>query len=129
MKRTLQNFVNSIRFGIFLISAFSKPWSPEKATAYIRQGIDHRASNFIRLCDSQIFLNPRSPYLQLFKSAGYSRERMVSNIKKQGLEKTLMDLAVEGVYLDIDEFKGKKTVIRPGLRMTIDASDPAWMFF
>lgn len=88
----------------------------------MRQGIENRIKNFLDLCDSQIFANNKNPYQSLFDHAGYTREKLASKVRCQGLEATLSELAAEGVYLDIEEFKGKKPVIRPGLHMTVDAS-------
>ena len=88
----------------------------------MKQGIKNRDRNFLDLCDSQIFANKKNPYQRLFKCAGYNREKIAALLRHQGLEATLLQLAADGVYLNIDEFKGKKPVIRPGLQMTVDAS-------
>jgi len=119
---SLQNFATAICFAYSLITSFKKPWTPERSKSFMEQGIINRDRNFLDLCDSQIFGNKQSPYQKLFDSAGYTREKLAALVKDLGLEAALVQLAVDGIYLDIDEFKGKKPVIRPGLHMIVDAS-------
>jgi hypothetical protein len=109
-------------FGLSLLSAFKNPWSPDIAKLYIQEGRDHRINGFLSLCDSRIFANDKSPYRKLLDHAGFTKEKLINDVMRHGLENTLLRMAVEGVYLDVEEFKGKKPVIRPGLRINVDAS-------
>jgi hypothetical protein len=88
----------------------------------LRQGAGDRSKNFLALCEKEIFSTQRSPYFQLIRSAGYSWEGLRSLVEARGLEPALARLAEAGVYLDIEEFKGKKPVVRGGLRFTLDNS-------
>ncbi len=88
----------------------------------MREAIVSRCANFLAMCDCHLFATPGNPYRRLLDWAGYSRQRLADALNRQGLEATLVELAASGVFLDIDEFKGKKPVIRKGLRLTVDAS-------
>jgi hypothetical protein len=119
---SLQILFASIRFAYSLIKSFKKPWTPRRSASFMKHGVVNRDTNFLDLCDSQIFENKQSPYQKLFDCTGYTKEKLTALVKNKGLEAALLQLAADGIYLDIDEFKGKKPVIRPGLQMTIDAS-------
>lgn len=123
MPPILLNLFSNIRFGAALLSAFRDPWNVEKGASSIQQSLENRTGNFLALCDSRIFANRNSPYRKLFDAAGFSRQQLIAGVREQGVEKTLLALAMRGIYLDIDEFKGRKPVTRQGLRMIIESSD------
>jgi hypothetical protein len=114
--------IASLRFSFSLLNALRHPYSGDEARGLLRNFIAHRSENFLSLCDAAIFEKPKSPYHALLEWAGYSREKLASLVFSQGLEATLTQLASEGVYLEIEEFKGRKPVIRPGLELHVDAS-------
>lgn len=114
--------ISSLRFAFSLLREFKHPCSADESRNLLRVFIAQRSDNFLSLCDSEIFGKPRSPYHTLLKWAGYSRERLTSLVRSHGLESALARIASDGVYLDIEEFKGRKPVIRPGLEIHVDAS-------
>jgi len=114
--------ISEIRFGFSLVSALSNPLSMGEARQFMKSSVADRSEKFLALCDSEIFDKDSSPYKRLLDRAGYSRERLSHLVHYEGLERALSALAADGVYLDIKEFKGRKPVVRPGLRMHFDAS-------
>ncbi len=114
--------ISEVRFGFSLVSALTDPITIEEGREMMKRRVAERTDNFLSLCDSWIFGKNRSPYHQLLLKAGYSRERLERLVRSQGLEPALAILAADGVCLDIKEFKGQKTVKRPGLEMIFDAS-------
>ncbi len=74
--------------------------------------LDTREEMFLTLAQSKIYEVPTSPYLPLLKYAGCEISDLHTQVCSYGLEKTLEQLAREGVYLTSDEFKGKKPVVR-----------------
>jgi hypothetical protein len=110
-------------FGLSLLDALSHPYSANQAQELMRDRLDSRSASFISLCMSTIFKNPDNPFAMLLHSAGYTPDRLENSVSSRGLETTLSDLANKGVYLDIEEFKGKKPVIRRGLSLHFSASD------
>jgi hypothetical protein len=97
--------ISSLRFAFSLLREFKHPCSADESRNLLRVSIAQRSDNFLSLCDRAIFGKPRSPYHTLLKWAGYSKERLTALVRSQGLESALSQLASEGVYLDIEEFK------------------------
>ncbi len=110
------------RFGIELYDAFGALYSLEAARALMQERVQRRAESFLSLCRA-IFSNPGTPYHWLLEGAGYTWERVRELVRARGLEGTLAQLATEGVYLDINEFKGKKPVVRGGRTRHFSASE------
>jgi len=89
----------------------------------IQERVASRVSNFLSLCKSQIYERSNNPYRKLLLFAGYDGEVLRDLVFSLGLEASLSRLASDGVYIDIEEFKGKKPVIRNGLSFQFSASD------
>ncbi|MGH2402924.1 MAG: hypothetical protein ACRDGN_00525 [bacterium] len=72
--------------------------------------------------EAEVFGAAGSPYRPLFESVGCDYSDLAATVRRVGLEKTLTQLAREGVYLTSDEFKGKRPVVRRGrtFRVTPD---------
>ncbi|MBN1568242.1 MAG: hypothetical protein JXA73_10380 [Acidobacteria bacterium] len=116
-------FLSSLRFGLSLPGKLRVSYQSEQAVNDLRRDFAGRAQNFLELCDSEVFSRPAGVYAKLFNRAEVSRERLHSMVGRHGVEDALMELASKGVFLNIDEFKGRKPLVRSGLRMMMDASD------
>ena len=123
--RTIADVLNSARFGLALLDALSHPYTAEQARELMRRRVERRVDHFLLLCESTIYANPHSHgvYRSLLQGAGYTWERLSALTRAHGLEATLIQLAADGVYLDIDEFKGKKPVVRRTLTLRVTPSD------
>jgi hypothetical protein len=119
----MQSSVSSLQFFFSLLGSVKKPYSSDHSEIAIRHWIEDRAKHFLQLCNSEVFSKPGGIFGKLFSWAVISQDQLHSMVADGGLEKTLLQLAQKGVSLDIDEFKGRKPVVRPGLRMMVDASD------
>jgi hypothetical protein len=86
----------------------------EQAEEEIKRALERREERFLQMADAQIYQRFGSPYLRLLKHAGCELSDLRAHVSHHGLEKTLEQLAREGVYLTSDEFKGKKEVARAG---------------
>lgn len=111
------------RFGIELFDAFASPYSLEEARTLMRDRIEQRTESFLSLCRTAIYSSPNTPYRWLLEGAGYTWERLAASVRGRGLERALAQLAADGVYLDINEFKGKKAVVRGGRTLRFSAAD------
>jgi hypothetical protein len=89
----------------------------------IRQRLQNRSENLLRLVKHTIYENPASPYLPLLDLAGCKYGDLVSSVHSHGLETALKKLAAEGVYFNTDEFKGKKPVKRGGKAIMLKEDD------
>jgi hypothetical protein len=84
----------------------------QNAQKEIRNALDSREDRFLELIYTRVYQSADSPYLRLLKRAGCDYGDLQNHVRRHGLEKTLEQLASEGVYLTSDEFKGKKEIIR-----------------
>lgn len=86
--------------------------TPAQAAEEIKVALGQREENFLRRVRAEVFLAASSPYRPLFETVGCDYSDLASSVRRLGLEKTLTQLAREGVYLTSDEFKGKKPIVR-----------------
>jgi hypothetical protein len=78
----------------------------------IRDRLERREENFLETIEKTIFAHQESPYRILLKRSGCRYEDIQRLVMTKGIEDTLRALYEKGVYIDILEFKGKKTVVR-----------------
>lgn len=102
------------RFGYGLKKFLRVPVSFDEAKSIIRQRIRRRDRAFLDLVERAIFNYKRSPYLALFRSAGCELGDVQTLVSKEGIEGTLQELLKAGIYVDFDQFKGQKPVVRGG---------------
>ncbi len=95
-----------------------RPTSPDDGVELIRQRQATREERFLRMAAESIYAHPGSPYLRLLRLAGCEFEDLKSLVAKEGLEGALSHLVRAGVYMTLDEFKGRKAVVRGNQRFT-----------
>ncbi|MBL0169948.1 MAG: hypothetical protein IPP90_04325 [Gemmatimonadaceae bacterium] len=78
----------------------------------------HREESFLAMLEQGVYANPRSPYRQLLQHAGIQLPDATADVRNMGLETALTAWYDRGVYVTIDEFKGRKPIVRGNL--TID---------
>ena len=94
-----------------------RPVGLEEARQTLRWRLERREADFLALMRASVYENPRSPYLVLLRNAGCEYEDLGSLVGKEGLEGALRVLFREGVYLNVQEFKGRASVRRGGLEL------------
>lgn len=85
-----------------------------QAEEEIRVGVERRGETFLAVARERIYGEPTSPYLALLRLAGCDFADLAAAVRRNGLEPTLERLAAEGVYLTVEEYKGKADVVRGG---------------
>lgn len=100
------------RFGLGLKAFLREPVSEEAAKAVIRRRMQARERAFLDVLEHAVFSNRRSPYLKLFRAAGCELGDVRTMVKKEGVEGTLHKLLHAGIYVEFDEFKGRKAAVR-----------------
>ncbi|HXJ77421.1 MAG TPA: hypothetical protein VMS64_01965 [Candidatus Methylomirabilis sp.] len=88
------------------------PIKPDEALAVLRQRLAQRDDDFLDLVQRAVFLNPSSPYLKLLRVAGCEWRDLQQLVREEGVEGALRRLYGQGVYLTIDEFKGRRAAVR-----------------
>ncbi len=91
---------------------------PEEAIAtarkLIKERVAARETSFLNLVKKGIFENSCSPYLNLLQTKKIGFTDLESWVSSDGVEAGLRTLEREGVYLTVDEFKGRVPVRRNG---------------
>ncbi|MBI5575773.1 MAG: hypothetical protein HY896_05360 [Deltaproteobacteria bacterium] len=95
-----------------LRKVLKSPMSFDRSMEIIREGVEKREKNFLSMLEKCVFRNPRSPYKALLDHAGYSFGDIESMVGEKGLEETLKKLHSDGVYLTIQEYKGRIPAVR-----------------
>jgi hypothetical protein len=88
------------------------PLTAAECRTMVRQRLEQRETDFLNLMRRAVFNNPNSPYQPLMRLAGREYLDLVKLIHREGLEQTLRMLLREGVYLTVDEFKGRRPLVR-----------------
>jgi hypothetical protein len=86
----------------------------EQCRETIRQRLQNREYNLLLQVKRAIYENKTSPYLKLLELSGCEYGDLEKLVKSEGIEPALKKLAGEGVYISIEEFKGKKDITRGG---------------
>ncbi len=86
----------------------------DESRAVIANRLDLRGELFLEFLEENIFGDEGSPYLKLMTAAGLEFGDVKSMVLDKGVEGTLKGLAEKGVYLTIDEFKGRCVCERNG---------------
>ncbi len=95
--------------------------SEEEARRIVARRFEQRERNLVRSLEERIFGNPTSPYRALFAHAGIELPDAVRIVEEEGVEGALGRFYDAGVYVTIDEFKGRKPIQRGSL--TLDVRD------
>ena len=102
-----------------------RPIRIEGARATLRQRLERREGDFLDLIRWGVYENPVSPYHDLFRLAGCEFGDLERLVAGQGLEEALGQLYAHGVYLTVDELKGRRAAIRGPTSIHVD---PARLF-
>jgi hypothetical protein len=117
MNETLDSARMFARFPFALRSFLQQRMTPDEARRAILDRMQHRDENFLRMVDRAIYRNATSPYLALLKMAGCELGDLRNSVRQKGIEGTLRELREAGVYVTLEEFKGRKPISRNGLEI------------
>lgn len=93
------------------------------AKRILRERMQQREQNFLRMLERNVYGNPHSPYLALLKHAGCELGDVRALVRHKEIEGALKQLRAEGVYVTFEEFKGRKRIERRGLSLHVQASN------
>lgn len=97
--------------------------TPEASVERVRGRLEQRHVTFLTVLRRGIFENPSSPYRPLLERAGAELGDVEAMVRASGVEATLSRLYDEGVFVRLDEFKGRAPVERPGLSYEVAPED------
>ena len=107
-----------MRFLSALPSFLRRPVGLAEARQLVQSRLEDRAGAFLRLAERAIYGQPASPYRALLAAAGCEYGDLVGLVQREGLEATLRSLVGRGVYLTVDEFKGRRPASRGAATVT-----------
>jgi hypothetical protein len=81
--------------------------------------LQSRVDAFLALARRAIYENAESPYLQLLRMVGCEYGDLEGLVRVEGLEGALHILYQRGVYLTLDEFKGRTPVTRGSMTLAL----------
>jgi hypothetical protein len=88
------------------------PIRAEEARPILRSRLERREADFLALAKRAIYDRPESPYRPLLRLARCEYGDLARVVHQDGVEETLRLLFRHGVYLTVDEFKGRRPVRR-----------------
>jgi hypothetical protein len=96
-----------------------RPVTLHEARATLAERLRCRAETFLATVRRGIFAYPRRPYARLLALAGCEYGDLEGLVRHEGLEGALATLFRRGVYLTVDELKGRRPVTRGSARFEI----------
>ena len=103
-----------------LPSYFRNPLNLSEAKEILSRRLARREEDFLDLMRRAVYSNPTNPYLLLLKLAGCEYSDLERLVRNDGLEGALRKLFHAGVYLTVDEYKGRRPVVRGNTTLEVD---------
>jgi hypothetical protein len=111
---SLADMLAGVRFLARIPAMLRRPVTVAESRAILRRRLEGRPADFLALARNGIYARPESPYRQLLVLAGCEYGDLARLVTRDGLEEALRILYGEGVYLTLDEFKGRRPTVRSG---------------
>jgi hypothetical protein len=91
-----------------------------EARATLDRRFERREEDFAGLLERTIYGHPASPYRALLRHAGCELGDAARLVRQEGVEGALGVLMKRGVYLTVNEFKGRTPIHRGSTTITVD---------
>jgi len=118
------SFRDDVVMGLRLLwrlpSYLRNPLTIAESRAVLRRRLERREADFLDLAKKTIFANRASPYRELMRQAGCEYGDMERLVRREGLEGALQNLFNAGVYLTVNEYKGREATVRGNTTIAVD---------
>lgn len=111
------------RFALGLKSFLEEPVSLQQSKEIIRNRLQNREEIFCVVVKKAIYGYEASPYLKLLRMAGCEYGDFEQMVLADGIEQALSKLQKDGVYVTVEEFKGRKEAVRGGRVFSFKEND------
>ena len=91
-----------------------------EARAILEVRLERRELDFLALAKRAIYGNPQSPYRRLLSVAGCEYGDLERSVTRDGVDAALGTLLRHGVYLTVDEYKGRRPIRRGSVTIAFD---------
>ena len=122
VKIKLHELAAGVRFAAGLPGFFINRTTPEQAYKKLGARQKRRSDDFLLFVEETIYRKPKSPYFKLLDHAAVQFDDLRSLVFKKGVNGCLKTLFKEGVYLTLEEFKGRVPVVRGTLKFSVNPS-------
>ena len=102
--------------------ALRRSFDLTEAHAILRRRLETRGAAFLALARRAVYAVETSPYRALLAQIGCEYGDLERLVGQEGVEGALGLLCRQGVYLTVDEFKGRRPIVRGQLRIAADPS-------
>lgn len=109
----------SLGFMVGLPFFLRRPFPAEQALSILRRRLDSRAAVFLDRMAGIFAGHPIHPYRRLLRAACCEAGDLKRLVDQEGVEGALTALYKNGVYLSVEEFKGRTPVVRGSFQMTV----------
>ena len=99
-----------------------RPITSEQARAELRRRLERRDARFVTLVQRAIYDVGLNPCRQLLDAAGCEAGDFARLVEQEGVEGALQNLYRKGVYLTLEEFKGRRPIVRGSTTVPVDPS-------
>lgn len=123
MAQLVEDAGYAVRFLAALYPFLRNPLTPNEARAVVRRRLASREDDVLDLARRVIYPRPNQPIRRLLTLAGCELGDLERLVRQERLEGALQALLRRGVYLTVDEFKGRKPVVRGSACFTVDPVD------
>jgi hypothetical protein len=116
---TLRRTMAGARFLTRLPAQLRRPMTVPEARAILLGRLERRDGDFLTLVRRGVYAQPESPYRKMLGIAGCEYADLDRLVRRDGLAETLRALCRAGVYLTVEEFKGRRPTIRGGVSIDV----------
>lgn len=115
----LSDAVTGVRFLWHLPGYLRRGLGTDEARAILARRLERREEDFLALIARAVYARPSSPYRTLLRLAGCEQGDLERLVRQDGVEGALRRLLRHGVYITVDEFKGRRPVVRGGVTLDV----------
>lgn len=109
-------FVEDLLIGVRFLRGFPgflrHSMDPPRARAILDQRFRDRQVDFLRTVREGVYRRQGSPYRRLLEAAGCEYGDLDRLVRQEGVDDALQVLRRQGVYVTLDEFKGRRPIVR-----------------
>lgn len=119
----VRDAVTVVRYAAGMPGFLRHPLDPADVRDGVVRQVGARDEAFLTMLDRAVYRHESSPYRALLEHARLSHDDIARLVRDRGLEATLEVLHDRGVYVSLDEFKGRRPIVRDHLRLDVTSDD------
>src|SRR5436190_13984216 len=123
MRQALDGAATLWRYVVGLRGFLRTPLDLDAARRQIAYAIETRPEQLLSIVGRAVYDRPQSPYLRLLEHAGVERADFEALVGEEGVEGAFARLYDAGVYVTVDELKGKRPIRRGSLSLDVTPRD------